>query len=862
MKAGATQTFVAINPGTAKMMASRIYNARKPTDAALVDAPDLAINFLKKQFGDDVVVIPAVYPDTFDLLGAVPGANLPSVTFGTAPGNQTLTDLYGELTIPAAGNSQFPLPQAPEAKRRVAYLWRTMHAPDGPAPWGRDDQLTSSAKNNPANDLLADRLRFDPAKFTSGTNLFLDKIHKTGRGNSKIAGAVGGAEPDQTGVQTTPNDNTGLTAFIWAYTGRPTDSTTDGGYVTATNVPRRGILPPWCMEVKTNVSSFGTECLNKSEQAKRLLPRDIGDYGAEDYYERKLSTLLGRKALPSIISDPAHLRKPPSAAFAIKAPAVGDPNKKYIDVAVEVHAVGESFDPNVSPSPTTPRTYVSRNPALFSRSGDFLLPLAIGPSYDPYGQYANFLNTYNDNKRLSVGGTWRADTNTGVDDRENNWITLSEAIAAVCGYYKPAAASDPLLATVAGNTALAPQAQWSSANPLEHPKFDRGHLRLDAFTPFVTVGGAAQPVGAGIPMALSVIDSFRCVHGLCSTPDSTAGYTRGFAQPDNVYAVPGDSNTAAQGKINLNTATERVQRTGPLLAPVGLFQTAGGAPKPWETQLTLGGSFTPPANAQPLLPVSGTSDPGKPAWDFPAAFAAYRDKLESSAARPLPGTMTPRTITWKFADDEKFPYTANPRAARAELTDLQSPVTRVREARGFKSVGEAAVINFRQPGGSGGALLNWGATSLRSYSMFRLAEPRATFTSASDDKATALSYYPGVLSSRFFDRDATKGETAPAVTAGSDRYNRLFGANVPNAYQDKLAVINAAANSLSVRSDIFTVYFVIQGYTPEDCQVEGNEPIVPSYAKRFVMVVDRSNVLPGSATRPRILMLKELPLSN
>ncbi|MBK7405168.1 MAG: hypothetical protein IPJ41_11185 [Phycisphaerales bacterium] len=67
-------------------------------------------------------------------------------------------------------------------------------------------------------------------------------------------------------------------------------------------------------------------------------------------------------------------------------------------------------------------------------------------------------------------------------------------------------------------------------------------------------------------------------------------------------------------------------------------------------------------------------------------------------------------------------------------------------------------------------------------------------------------------------------------------------------------------NSASVRSDIFAVWILMHGYQESDTKNLGVlDPLVPSVARRFLMVVDRSNVTsPGQ--KPRILLFKEVPL--
>ncbi|MCW5775282.1 MAG: hypothetical protein KIS87_02400 [Phycisphaeraceae bacterium] len=79
-------------------------------------------------------------------------------------------------------------------------------------------------------------------------------------------------------------------------------------------------------------------------------------------------------------------------------------------------------------------------------------------------------------------------------------------------------------------------------------------------------------------------------------------------------------------------------------------------------------------------------------------------------------------------------------------------------------------------------------------------------------------------------------------------------------WAERLVIANAAMSSVSVRSDVFAVWFVLHGYQESDVKgLANDQPMTPSIARRFLMVVDRSNVVrPGD--KPRILLFKEVPL--
>lgn len=77
---------------------------------------------------------------------------------------------------------------------------------------------------------------------------------------------------------------------------------------------------------------------------------------------------------------------------------------------------------------------------------------------------------------------------------------------------------------------------------------------------------------------------------------------------------------------------------------------------------------------------------------------------------------------------------------------------------------------------------------------------------------------------------------------------------------EQLAVFNGAAATVDVRSDFFAVWFIIRGYRESDVMpLDEVQPMTPTYQKRFLMVLDRTNVT-ESGQLPNILFLREVPL--
>jgi len=108
---------------------------------------------------------------------------------------------------------------------------------------------------------------------------------------------------------------------------------------------------------------------------------------------------------------------------------------------------------------------------------------------------------------------------------------------------------------------------------------------------------------------------------------------------------------------------------------------------------------------------------------------------------------------------------------------------------------------------------------------------------------------PGVESILY--RDAEEGEIVSDPTENDE---------LEGEFDQKLAIANGLFNTISVRSDVYAVWFIVHGYQRSD--VEGlrpEEPMVPSVARRYFMIVDRSNVT-KLGDKPKILAFKQLPL--
>lgn len=78
---------------------------------------------------------------------------------------------------------------------------------------------------------------------------------------------------------------------------------------------------------------------------------------------------------------------------------------------------------------------------------------------------------------------------------------------------------------------------------------------------------------------------------------------------------------------------------------------------------------------------------------------------------------------------------------------------------------------------------------------------------------------------------------------------------------ERYALVNSIANTVTVRSDVYAVWFVLHGYRESDCTgLAQDDPLIPGVSRRFLMILDRSNVM-TTGDKPAILLFKEVPYS-
>ncbi|MBX3316320.1 MAG: hypothetical protein KF902_05590 [Phycisphaeraceae bacterium] len=102
-------------------------------------------------------------------------------------------------------------------------------------------------------------------------------------------------------------------------------------------------------------------------------------------------------------------------------------------------------------------------------------------------------------------------------------------------------------------------------------------------------------------------------------------------------------------------------------------------------------------------------------------------------------------------------------------------------------------------------------------------------------------------------------DTQHLTAPGMDTETGSSGDGLIDDFGERLAIVNGVANLFTVRSDYFAVWFVLHGYAESDlASLKPTDPLVPSVARRFLMIVDRSSVT-VRGDEPQILLFKEVP---
>lgn len=730
------------------------------------------------------------------------------------------------------------------------------------------EQVMLYPKNEYGNDQLVDRFRLPQE---GGEVLDLDsRIRRTSaalENNNVDVTGTSAREPDSSRPVVQDHDDTGFTMMLWAMATRPNDPNTRVG----ADFPV-GVIPGFCIEprVATNWNTYQTwkdtgvgtgrpqgNDFDAMPTRAELTAQRMDDSGSFGDHVRGWYDNLVQRPTDMPPSSNTYLDR------LVKAPSYRGPGTASVN--------------NKQVLPNMP-SYEKMYPA-FPTFGYSLSPTGVqdAPTGATAGQFARGLIERNLRRLrvtdallpLAVGGV-HVPNPSGTPDVEEDWRTLGEVLALTMGFDAGTGGFAPSVDDVF--RAEAPDFTLYPADTAPRP-LSSGNLVLDAYAPFEMGGsGRANPVhygdspadrrsGLQVPLALGVLDRF-----------STVGV--------------GSLTEMVPGVVNANTMPQMVARTVPMLAP----NIARARPGETLADAATNGGFKPKGptsgpdalywwgqNADvPQVPGAGnnfTSD--LPATiDVTAALISYRDKgtaflgLKRVMANPaLPVSV--RVVDGPRPDSAMYDPT-DPTQSRVGRT-LTTMIDGISEQPGFKSLGEIMCARKRDDEANPGmgVLASYGAPFNIDFGGYNVVTPGNRASENVNDSYVGVD---GSLS--YSEGDTIPAEIRPGVGPnGATKYVPIpsnattFGSfnakpNIAgNEQGEKLMLAAGALGSLSVRSDVYAVWFVLHGYQRTDCEGLGpNDPLTPSIARRFMMVVDRSNVVKKGDT-PKILMFKEVPLN-
>lgn len=390
----------------------------------------------------------------------------------------------------------------------------------------------------------------------------------------------------------------------------------------------------------------------------------------------------------------------------------------------------------------------------------------------------------------------------GATVSDVEWTTLGEMLALTLGYE-----TRPLPPASAGAAISLyypeppPQLSGSGAdypsNTSPRP-FDRGQLVLDDYVPFFDADGDG------------VLD--RTTGGAVPETPRGPGIPLALNAFDVFTVRPVRTDRANPGVVNAGTAPLQVLRLVPGLSPTDR-------------------AFNPTVSPQ-RNPWVG---PGGTTFDAAAMIAAFRDKAAPNfrasffGAIPVVGFGDFRDSVVGGRPDQYF----SSDNAREQGTGIVG----ITELPGITSPGSILAARWRVMGQS-------------QSQVDQLAS-----TPGNIDALGAIN--PGTGPANH----SVLGVTTAGYTKTTGSGTNRVANDIDNDYEEKLAIASGALGTLTNRSDVFICWYLVQGFTPDDVAIRAGDtsPMTPSIQRRFMMVVDRSNVQ-KKGDKPRILLFKEVPL--
>jgi hypothetical protein len=251
--------------------------------------------------------------------------------------------------------------------------------------------------------------------------------------------------------------------------------------------------------------------------------------------------------------------------------------------------------------------------------------------------------------------------------------------------------------------------------------------------------------------------------------------------------------------------------------------------------------------------------------DLAATLVANRDQIEvplrpQSRTVYAPGTDDVPVDSVRYSHYDAALGPANPSTPVDNVLTrgVETDITALSETPGFQSLG--ALMTLRYRGRALGAADPYEASMRTSidymgFATNPLSLPETGFFANNQSALGIDSVLMGkYLPANLADYVSPPLPIPPQEAAGTDA--------MPNEYKEKLAIANAVVNTTTTRSDYFIAWFLVHGYQQSDVENLGPADVLtPTIARRFVMVVDRSNVV-KTGDKPRVLLFKEVPVSG
>ncbi len=712
---------------------------------------------------------------------------------------------FEDLTAPGA-SSLFPTPILGREDALEVRLWKKIvtRGEETVEP-ASADLPNPTMRNLVENDLLVDRM-------VLGESL----ASPIASGDFKIADTVSYREdfPDSGSVMETMgvrNDNTGVTIAAWK-TNRRADSDTQ-------EPPSVGEVVPWMLRSSnapgtTRLSlvsdllgtPVGSDIFDGDDLADPAEPVTIvGDFEVTQSLLAffNLSSVRGANAIIQTIALAPHLKNDVTAQGFVEDDGANESARKFPPLILTVQDPANGIVPEILVNGSTIQT----NPRL----ADLLLGWGIGPAFSPNPARVNRL-----------------------DYVPEEWMTGPESMATALGLNVPNP-TGPLFDEI--------DSIWKDTYDLAigDVVLDNGHLAIDNYVSYVNTDLIVPPTfdplgdiprGTGVPMALGVIDHARAIAPIPQVSDPST------PTPDQLLRIA--LGRATFGTVNINTAPIEVLRLLPGLTPSRASYINGGSPtNEWWGKDFVGTRL--PRLTNPTLG-SGTLDDLSENPDVAAAIIAYRDRtygIPNTAARPEPyglnfydnapmnieptdPVLLANNMRGEFSLVLPLPPNSNAPVDRSAMTGIDG----IRPTPGFGSLGELLAVRVDP------------ALEVTDPTRWELLKHLSIQQYGFDNKASGIE---------------------SDVTIMSQLFGGTVTGTIEDDYAEKISMANSVLNTISVRSDYFAVWFVLHGYQESDvANLRPEDPLVPSIKKRFLMVVDRTNVIePGD--KPNILVFKELP---